>query len=315
MIKGHQNPTESHTNYYLYRISIALFFYLFLTVTMMERFLTSARHSRRIASSQASSSNSSQGPSTPSHHASSRRVAKSEAPVLSPTSSRSSSPAVNPITKEAPDRHLNAGLVFAINWEGVYLGDRRLRADRLGYRVKRVTKIRGGHPTSPVWEHGAELQYIEEDGQRLKLWLCRRCHLRGVQAAAKLVNGYQHIERHLFSKHQINVTITKEAPEPISNPWDASFIAGAARASRSWLGEEALVGALIDWSIIQDQSFRAVVSAETRALLSWNRVELSQGSTNFPHHALNLDPACSGAAEGGDSIDTKFICVKNCVKC
>jgi len=118
------------------------------------------------------------------------------------------------------------------------------------------------------------LQYIEEDGQRLKLWLCRRCHLRGVQAAAKLVNGYQHIERHLFSKHQINVTITKEAPEPISNPWDASFIAGAARASRSWLGEEALVGALIDWSIIQDQSFRAVVSAETRALLSWNRVEL-----------------------------------------
>ena len=44
--------------------------------------------------------------------------------------------------------------------------------------------------------------------------------------------------------------------------------------SRSWLGEEALVGALIDWSILQDQSFRAVASAETRALLSWNRAEL-----------------------------------------
>jgi len=248
---------------------------------MMNSFLAAGRHSQRIANSQGSSSQSSSSASTPTHHPSSRRAAKSKAPVLSLSISPSASqgsPCSTP-TKHTPDSRCNAGVVFDIDWDYIYLGGKKLRLEKLGYRVKSSSATRG-RKGSRVWEYGADLQYQDENNRFLRLWLCKLCHTKRLQTAAKSVDGYNHIITHLQREHRIDVgsgELLPDDPRTPADPWQAAqaTIAGAGRTvTRIGWQEEEFASALVDWAIVQDQSFLAATSVETRGLLTWNRVNL-----------------------------------------
>lgn len=168
----------------------------------LESFLRSNRSSQRSGSSQA-------GPSrapTITHHAGSRRLAKS-ASLLSDTSREDSPAVINAQPKEYPeDLRLNSSIVFPIKWDNVWLNSKKLRPDQLSFRVKHLSQLRGNQSGSRVWRHGADLQYVEEDSSRVKLWLCKYCHGQGNQGAARVVNSYHHIVLHLQKEHRIDVS-------------------------------------------------------------------------------------------------------------
>jgi hypothetical protein len=151
----------------------------------MASFLSQGRSNRRgtghgwqstsqTSSSQASFSNA---PSTPSihHQASSRTLEKARATVQSP------SPTPHLVLRERPPGvELNAGISFPIDWGNIWLGRQKLVGERLGYRVKHTSQLRGNRARSLVWKHGADLAYTEKEGKLVKLWLCKLCHLTGV---------------------------------------------------------------------------------------------------------------------------------------
>ena len=203
---------------------------------MMDSFLAAGRHSQRIASSQGGSSQSSSSASTPTHHPSSRRAAKSKAPVLSLSISPSASqesPCSTP-SKHTPDSRRNAGVIFVIDWENIYLGRKKLRSEKLGYRVKSIKASRG--KGSRVWEYGADLQYQDENNRFLRLWLCKLCHTKRLQTAAKSVDGYNHIITHLQREHRIDAgsgELLPDDPRTPTSPWQAAqaTVAGAGRTA------------------------------------------------------------------------------------
>jgi hypothetical protein len=252
----------------------------------------SSRSSQRL--SQTGSSRA--GPSQPAqpppfgHHAGSRRLGKARASRLSsPSSSRESTPSQDAVTREFPgDNRLNHGLCFTIDWDNIYLGSKRLRPERLGYRVKHGSQLRGNREKSRIWRFGADLVYTKDDGTKVKVWLCERCHVKGDRSAAKSVDGYNHIVGHLLRVHQIVVdllametgpVLLPDGPPRLMNPFEAaSLVGGIAGAGRmvnhSQWQEGALQAALVDWVILQDHSFRQASSDELRGLLSWNRLDL-----------------------------------------
>jgi hypothetical protein len=192
---------------------------------------------------------------------------------------RESSPASSDAqSKEYPeDSRLNSGVVFPVEWDNLWLNGKKLRPDQLGFRVKHLSQLRGSRSISRVWRHGADLQYVEEDGSKVKLWLCKYCHGQGLRAATKAVNGYNYIVHHLQKEHRIDVTGTAELKPDnqrlLLDPWDATRetieLAGSGRGnSHTPWQEGALQAALVDWVISQDQSFLKASSAETRGIIS-----------------------------------------------
>ena len=172
-----------------------------------DHFSSQNRLSTRLATSQALSSRSSVAVV---HPAKSRRLEKSKAihDASTSPSHEATPPAGDEQSKEYPEeRDRNAGAEFEIDWGNIWLSDSKeaLPAARLGYRVKNKRTMRGNYKASKVWLHGADLILCEEQGKAIRLWLCRRCHERRYRGAAKVVNGYNHIVRHLQKEHKVNV--------------------------------------------------------------------------------------------------------------
>lgn len=244
----------------------------------MHDFLQTGRVASR-RNTQASSSASSSSRVT--HHARSRRLEKSKSLLSLPSSQEGlHAPSVDGQSKEYPDdASVNTGAVFPIEWDNIWLGSKKLSPELLGYRVKHLSQMRGNRRPSPVWRHGAELLYTG-DGQRVKVWLCRLCHGQGLRGAAKIVDGYNHINAHLQKEHRIDIAggggLLPDPSRPPANPWEAAAtVAGSARVvNHSAWQEESLQSALVDWVILHDQSFAHASSAELRGLLTWNRLDL-----------------------------------------
>lgn len=242
------------------------------------------RSSQRFASSQASSTKGKAPLFEPYHSAASKQLARAQAATSasSTPSSFEASPASSPtapLTHEYPENELfNAGIEFDINWDEVWRNGKKLVPYRLGYRVKHMSQLRGGRETSAMWKYGADLQYREASGELVKIWLCKACHLQRDRNAAKTYNGNRHIVDHLKRVHRIGVdgSLLSDPARPPSSPWEvAANVAGANRAlSHQPWAEGALQSALIDWAILKDISFLDATSLATRALLTWNRVEL-----------------------------------------
>jgi hypothetical protein len=264
----------------------------------MSNFLRIGQRNR----SNAAASSSAAPPVT--HHAGSRRLEKSRS-LLSQSSSLSLEGSATPggfpdaQSKEYPaDTRLNTGISFHIEWDNVWLGNKRLEPGQLGFRVKHLSNLRGGRKPSPVWRHGADLQYTDDAGTRKQIWLCKTCHGQGLRDAAKLINGYAHVNTHLLKEHRIDVSgngnLLPDAPRAPNNPWEAAAVAGSSRATNHtpWQ-EEAFQASVIDWVILQDQSFLNASSAELRGILTWNRHNLLNALPTSPatvssyvHHTL-----------------------------
>jgi len=245
----------------------------------MDKFI---RTSQRQSASQASGSGSSKGKEPlfiPYHSAASKTLARALAATPSSDEDVTLIPSPSPsFIHELPaDGSTTTGIVFEIDWGNIWLNDKRLPSVRLGYKVRHKSQIRGGKPVSWVWKYGAELEYSNESGELIKIWLCKVCHLQKLRTAARKCNAYHHIEKHLKSAHRVSWEgLIPDLPRIPSDPFElAAAVAGAQRAfSHKPYEEEDLQGAMVDWVISKDISFLCAASSATRALITWNRAEL-----------------------------------------
>ena len=110
-----------------------------------------------------------------------------------------------------------------------------------------------------------------------RLWLCRICHLAQKQSSLLTINGNDYIISHLRSKHNINVgpgsyKSNIQSPIPLS-PFEAATQASSTLGNgheRQPFWAAGYVQAYVDWTILQDITFRQATSAHTRALLTFN---------------------------------------------
>lgn len=182
-----------------------------------------------------------------------------------------------------------------MDFERVSRSEGRLIPARLGYRVRHKSQLKGNRALAPIWRYGVELTYLEDDGKRSKLWLCRFCHQSHQSNDAKVVNGTAHIAKHLQNVHRVDPVhgLLPETPSQsrFSSPFEAARVAGSGTtiAHSPWQ-EEALQSALVDWAIVKDISFAVVVSVATRGLLTWNRSPLlpalPNSTTTFRKYVL-----------------------------
>ena len=106
------------------------------------------------------------------HYAASRRAEKAR---RNPKPSSSPNPSEHIETKEFPDdARLNSGVLFPINWDNIWLGNRKLPASKLSYRVRLLSQVSGNRRLSPIWKYGADLVFLDEGSSvsTQKIWLC-----------------------------------------------------------------------------------------------------------------------------------------------
>jgi hypothetical protein len=214
-----------------------------------------------------------------SHHsAASQRLARARdiSSATSSQSSRDSSPA-------APERDpARAGQVvsFNIDWDHIYYRRHKIPSYEIGYTPKFVSVASGRRKGSMIFNHGAELTWRRPNGSTQRFWLCMRCHVRRELGDAYLISTNAHIKQHLRSQHKVEL-------DALAAPAGTSELLPGQRESIAhtpW-EEDKLQQAWLDWTIIQDQSFRNAVSPEVRSLLTWNR---SQLLASLPKSATTL---------------------------
>jgi hypothetical protein len=189
------------------------------------------------------------------HSALSRRLAKACATTPISVASSSASSGVEESSHELPSGdHSVVGEAFKVDFERVSRSEGRLIPARLGYQVRHESQLKGNRALAPMWRYGAELTYLEDDGKRSKLWLCKLCHQSYQSNDAKVVNGTAHIAKHLQNVHRVNLVLGLLPEMPFqsrfSSPFEAARVAGSGTtiAHSSWQ-EEALQSALVDWAM------------------------------------------------------------------
>src|SRR3954452_14619140 len=112
----------------------------------MDRFV---RTSQRLPTTQASSSDSSskgKEPFTPYHAAASKQLALARSLATSSSFSKddllSSSPG-DVVVHSLPAEDV-LGVEFEIDWDNIWLNNRRLPSQQVGYRVKHKSQLKGG---------------------------------------------------------------------------------------------------------------------------------------------------------------------------
>jgi len=216
------------------------------------------------------------------HSAASKSLAKARAasPPSSPSPvSSSSSPSARCHVYPDDGRLGVLGARFEVDFDQIYLDGAKLSLLRTGFKVSHKSKLIGARKSSPVWQYGLELEHYKASGKRLRLWLCKACHLTKHHTNdAMKVDGNAHITRHMINRHGIDPA-TGMLPEGslpgFTNPFEAAKVAGAGTMiSHSPWQEEELQGALVDWVMLKDVSFSTAVSPAFRGLLTWNRSSL-----------------------------------------
>ena len=169
---------------------------------------------------------------------------------------------------------------FEVDFSHVHRKEGRLYGPRLSYIVRHKSQLKGARQLAAIWHYGVGLSYLEDNGKRTKLWLCKLCHLSRKPNDAKVVNGTAHISEHMVRVHRIDPATGLLPETPFratpSDPFEAArMVPGSGTVvSHSPWQEEALQSALIDWVIVKDVSFLVAVDATTRGLLTWNRSDL-----------------------------------------
>ena len=127
---------------------------------------------------------------------------------------------------------------------------------------------------SPIWKHGADLFWDGPEGRK-RLWLCKICHLARKPAALLTINGIDHIIGHLKLKHSIVLNpkshsgTLRQSATPGLIDTQASPTPGSSERQPFWAA--GYVQAYVDWTVLQDITFRQATSTYTRALLTFDR--------------------------------------------
>jgi hypothetical protein len=91
-----------------------------------------------------------------------------------------------------------------VDFERVYRRSKRLNGARLSYKVRHKILLKGAREPAPFWRYSVELTYLQDDGTRSRLWLCKSCHQNRTPNDAKVVNGTAHIIDHLRNTYRID---------------------------------------------------------------------------------------------------------------
>ena len=129
------------------------------------------------------------------------------------------------------------------------------------------------------------------DGEK-RLWLCRSCHLAHKPGALLILNGNDHIANHLKGKHSILVGEFKtgEQKAKLSNPLRAATQnphALSSQPNRQPFWAKGYIQAYVDWTILQDVTFRQATRAHTRALLTFDRPQIQDCLVSAPTSLSN----------------------------
>lgn len=247
----------------------------------MDRFLTRSQASQASQSTQSTQVASSSSGSY--HYAGSRTAA-----VMAMTDSFGS---VDDSLSDADTAEVSAdphvwpgdlranGAQFPIVWGRLWSGNRKLDPSRVGYKVKSKAQLLGKRRVASFWQYGAELEYLEDNGSKLTLFLCQICHEEKKNQCCWTYDGTTHIKRHLRKAHLLDpdtgLLPVAEALQP-KDPWQhAAAVAGSSGSvSHDLWQEEELQRSYVDWVIVNDLSFKMCVDPSTRGLLTWNRSSL-----------------------------------------
>jgi hypothetical protein len=98
--------------------------------------------------------------------------------------------------------------------------------------VRHISQLAGKRDTAPIWRHRMELEYLEDNMKKSRLWLCKRCHLSHVLNNVRRVNGTAFITKHMQKVYRIDPS-TGYLPETLSrlafnSPFEAAATAGSA---------------------------------------------------------------------------------------
>jgi hypothetical protein len=89
----------------------------------------------------------------------------------------------------------------------------------------------GKRNTALIWRHGIELEYLEDNMKKLRLWLCERCHLSYVLNNVRRVNSTTFITKHMQKVYRINLS-TGYLPKTLSRlAFNSPFKAAATASS------------------------------------------------------------------------------------
>ena len=170
----------------------------------------------------------------------------------------------------------STGAHFDIQWERLYYNHQRIHG--LGYRIRDKRSVQKNQPPSWIWEHGADLEQRTTDREIQRFFLCRRCHQRSPQSGLFIINGNDHIRRHLEKRHRQFKDGEHVLPARLANPFVAATVAGDSTSFVdpicTRIDEADYQKKLVDWAICQDLTFRQVTHKDTRNLLAYQRPQL-----------------------------------------
>ena len=244
----------------------------------MQRTLHFTRQQYSRASSSTPSSSNSQS-TRPSSSSIARRPRGSTPLAIKDTSEPNEQN--DSTSREPPPAGQNYGCIFPINWKNLFLGKHGKLTGHYGYRVINKRSVSKTAFISPIWKHRADLFWDGPQGRK-RLWLYKICHLARKPAALLTINGTDHIIGHLKSKHSIilnpkshSSTLHQSAASGLINPaTQASPTPGGSERQPFWAA--GYVQAYVNWTILQDITFRQATSTYTRALLTFDRPSIQE---------------------------------------
>jgi hypothetical protein len=208
------------------------------------------------------------------HQAAAQRLAAAQLTLL-PSSSRASLTLEERTQVYSSDNCSVLGECFEVDFNCVSGSKGCFVASRSGYCARHLSALIGGLDQASIWQRRMELEYKEDNRNKTRLWLCKRCHLSCVSNNAKKVDTTTFIKRHIEKRHEINPSMSylpeTSLQSAFESPFEAAAVAGAGTVvSHSLWQEDALQSALVNWVIAKDVSFANAPSQMMHRLLTWN---------------------------------------------
>jgi hypothetical protein len=176
---------------------------------------------------------------------------------------------------EKPSEKVYRACLFDIKWHKLRYNGEPFPG-KIGWRIR---SNKASNRASKIFRHGAELIWLYL-GQKKKVWLCKLCHLNEhYHQGVYLINGYESIFRHLRNAHQIfynekkkRVKLKNSQTRLGGRSWAqaTSFV----QAERRPFDVDGFLRATVDWSILEDLSYRQVTSKHTRNYLAFDRDQM-----------------------------------------
>jgi len=95
-----------------------------------------------------------------------------------------------------------------------------------------MSQLGGAREAASIWEHGLELEYLEDNMKKSRLWLCKLCYLDRMTNNVRRVDDTRFIKKHIEKVHGIDLDrggyLPEVPPRPaFASPFEAAAVAGS----------------------------------------------------------------------------------------